>query len=174
MWPERTDWTATERDATAPWGTRHDANAASACAQATMLAGDDEPAAVVAFPDELLSTDDVHICKRALEAIHTAAGLLDQTAAYFDGVGPGTHMIALLTGLSGSLLRPDLEIYMTCRAGYIAHALIGLSSLDRPLLLLLGEFDRLFYMEEGFVPGSARIQFITEFLAAKLHADRHA
>jgi hypothetical protein len=64
---------------------------------------------------------------------------------------------------------------MTCRAGYIAHALIGLSSLDRQLLLLLvGEFERLFYLEEGFVPVSARIQFITEFLAAKLHSDRHA
>ena len=42
-------------------------------------------------------------------------------------------MIALLTGLSGSLLRPDLEIYVAC---WIAHALIG--------LLLLGEFERVF------------------------------
>jgi len=47
--------------------------------------------------------------------------------------GRHIYMIALLTGLSGSLLRPDLEIYEACR---IAHALIG--------LLLQGEFERVF------------------------------
>jgi hypothetical protein len=53
-----------------------------------MLAGDDEPAGG-GVPRR--APVDVHICKRALEAIHTAAGLLDQTAAYFDGVGGRGH-----------------------------------------------------------------------------------
>jgi hypothetical protein len=84
------------------------------------------PVPVVAFPDGLLSTEDAHFECTAAGLLHwiiiiiirrecrkLAGGLLLDSSACTskepetDRVErPGTYMIALLTGLSGSLLRP--------------------------------------------------------------------